>query len=457
MVYKRERKRRLVNIESSKKGDPKVAIERLEKAYGASGASSQSKIDPAAKSQLESTLGASYPGFEKSVGKVKSVYERTDAGTLVISGAGGELVVDKDAGEDGIREANRFVNGKLVETTLTIDGQRLASQKAGSNVLQVGDASYNLPKGKNVADLRKEISSEKGLKLPGEEGEPSGLLQLKDGVFTAIDYEEETLQRIKPNGESENLKGDRYKKGVSGCKTDGGCFVETGGEITIKGVDGNLHTVLVDVEYDTPFGADRVKEKKTLFDPSTGRKNGIILLDDNGNDKTIITKVDTKDGEPTTSSVKDVKTGTIILAKKVNDNWVPVSSPTSPKLQELKVKKGENLVRSLAATQIKLEEARTKEETLKNELNTAHIQGNTDEEVKLSGLLAGAQAERNTLEEETGKLETELSEINTELSKEQQAATKAEDDLSNTLKQLKYKEALDELDFEETLAGIDKF
>src|SRR3989338_9108040 len=52
-----------INIESSKKGDPKVAIERLEKAYGASGASSQSKIDPAAKSQLESTLGASYPGF----------------------------------------------------------------------------------------------------------------------------------------------------------------------------------------------------------------------------------------------------------------------------------------------------------------------------------------------------------------------------------------------------------
>src|SRR3989344_3843590 len=74
------------------------------------GAPASSKIDEKAQDQLEDSLGASYSGFEKSVGKVKSIYERPASGQLVIQGSGGELIVDKDAGEDGIREGNRFVN-----------------------------------------------------------------------------------------------------------------------------------------------------------------------------------------------------------------------------------------------------------------------------------------------------------------------------------------------------------
>ncbi len=420
-------------------------------------AGSQAETDRV-KGILESSLGASYADLEKSVGKVKSVYERPGAGVYVISGLGGEVIVDQKADEDGVITAKRFessTSNKIVERYVVVNGQIVATQKEAGGVVKVGESSYTLPKGKILTNADTLGELKEGIQLPGKEGEPSGILKLNDGVFTAINYEEETMQRINSKTkESTNLKGDYYRKGVSGCKTDGGCFVETGGEVTLN-IDGKAQSYLVDYEYNKPFGADRTLQQKELFDPGTGRKNGIVLVDGKGETNAIITKSGkkTEQGE-VIYQLQDAKTGTTIEAKKVGDDWRTVTSPTSPKLQDAKTK-GETVAKNLADTQRKLEEAKTKEENLKSEYATAKLQGNKEEEAKVSQLLATAQAERNTLENKAGKLGEELSKINADITKEEQAAKEAEDKLTNTLNSKENKEALKELETEEVLATID--
>lgn len=306
------------------------ALQKLQENAAASG------INPDTKSQLQESLGSSYQQFEKSIGKVKNIFERPGAGTagtLVMSGSGGEVIVDKKAGEDGILEANRFANGKLVETYLIKNTQILISQEAESGNVKVGDASYKFPKDKNIADSKSDLSQ--GIQLPGEKGESSGFMQLKDGVMTAVDYDKETMQIIKTQ-ESQSLKIDYYKDGESGCSTKGGCWVPTGGTATISDADGKPQSYLIDYDYKTPTGADREftganrkLEDKELFNPLTGRQEGTILPDGSG-----IAAQRGEKGYTGLFEVTDKDGNKGLITKDEKGNWAAAELEGQPKGEE---------------------------------------------------------------------------------------------------------------------------
>ncbi len=408
---------------------------------------SQPKID----STIKGKVGASYSTLEESVGKVKSVYEvdpGKTTGQFVIQGSGGEVRVDKKANEEGVRTARRFANDKIVESYVIVDGQIVAAQKTDGTI-KVGDSSYTFPKGKSITSADSLASLKEGIQLPGKEGEPSGFLQLDKGILTAVNYEEETFQRITATG-TETGKADYYSEGVSGCATKGGCWVPTGGEITFTDADGKSQTYLTDYEYEGT-GADRKKEQIELFDLRTGRKNGIVLVDEKGETDTIITKSGkkTEQGEPI-YEVKDAKTGTTIEAMKVNDNWRSVSSPTNPRLQELTDEK-EIIAQTLADTQLRIEVVSTEENKLALEYSK---EADEEKKKRITDQFKKVNAEGYTLAVKKEELGKELSKVNEEIIKEENLAKKAEDDLSNKLNKDETAEALEELETEETLAGI---
>ncbi|MDO8510746.1 MAG: hypothetical protein Q7S55_01120 [Nanoarchaeota archaeon] len=230
------------------------------------------KIQPQAKSNLESILGKNTYGQYAKTLKVKEVFTRED-GTLVMRGAGGVITVHEDK-EFGVQVVERAQGGSLLETSIARDGQILATQTPDGKV-KVGEKSYNFPKDQKISDSLGDL--EEGIQLPGKEG-PSGFMKLEEDVFTAVDYEKETMQRTNTKtGEEENLKVDYYKDGVSGCGTKGGCVVPTGGTATLSG-----QRYLVDYEYKTT-GADRAKpenvEEVEYFNPLTGNQEGTKLTD----------------------------------------------------------------------------------------------------------------------------------------------------------------------------------
>mgnify|MGYP001558037035 CR=1 FL=1 len=182
-------------------------------------------IDPKAQSKFEDTLGkGTYDQFAKSL-KAKEVFERPD-GTLVMRGTGGDIIIGK-ADAEGIQVGSRSTgDGKPLEYYLIKNGQVMATQDDKGNV-KVGDTTYTFPSGKTIADSVADLKD--GMVLPGKEG-PSGFLRLDGDNFVAVDFEKETLQRINTKNKGiENLKGDYYQDGVSGCSNKQGCFVETSG------------------------------------------------------------------------------------------------------------------------------------------------------------------------------------------------------------------------------------
>lgn len=274
----------------------------------------------AAKSQLQQSLGASYQQFEKSVGKVKSVYERPEAGVagvLVISGSGGEIIVDKET-EDGVQTA-RYLgrDNKVIESYIVKDGQVLATQTADGRV-KVGETSYNFPKGKVLTESISDLT--KGIQLPGKEG-PSGLLKLEGDVFIAVDYEKETMQRTNTKmGEKENVNVDYYKEGESGCKIKSGCFVETGGEAVVIDANGVSQSYLVDYDYEGT-GADRTLEEKQYFNPLTGNKEGATFADGTQ----VIAQKDAN-GKYTGEYSFATPDGTTATVKREGDIWQPTEN-----------------------------------------------------------------------------------------------------------------------------------
>ena len=280
-VYKNKEGKYFIADEKGKGQKAVTEAQALQKLQENAAASA---IDQNVQSQLQKSLGATYSQFEKSVGKVKAIYERPAAGTLVISGTGGEVIVDKAAPE-GVSTATRLVNNEVIETYLVKGDQVLASQDAKTGNVKVGDASYTFPKGKlltqSVADLKE------GILLPGKEGQPSGLLLLADSnapggkKLIAADYDKETMQVVYDNGEKESLNIDYYQDGESECNNKNGCAVIDGGQGSYFDANGKLQPYLVDYDYDsqTPTGADRKLEDKELFNPITGRQEGTILPD----------------------------------------------------------------------------------------------------------------------------------------------------------------------------------
>lgn len=305
-------------------------------------------IDQDTKSGLQQSLGASYKRFEKSLGKIKSMSTRTD-GTLIMEGKGGIIGVREDK-DYGVLIVERSQGGKLLETSIVKDGRILATQKSDGNVM-VGETSYNFPKGKSIDDLD---TLAEGVQLPGEEG-PSGFMQLDGDVFTAVNYEEETMQKINPaTGEIEDLKIDYYEEGASGCSTDGGCYVPTGGEVRFPDASGQSQRYLVDYDYKTS-GAERTQtenlEDVEYFNPLTGRQEGAKFAD-----------------------------GTLIVAeRKLNDQGVQTGytgefAVTNPEGLTVKVKKeGEQWVAAdpevSAAEQIAIDELLDQPEVVQ-ELNS---------------------------------------------------------------------------------------
>ncbi len=271
------------------------------------------------KSQLQQSLGASYQQFEKSLGKVKSFSDRPEAGVLVISGSGGEIVVDKQA-EDGLHTAKYLgKDNKVVESYIIKDGQILATQTADGKV-KVGETSYDFPKDKVLTESINDLT--KGIQLPGKEG-PSGLLKLEGNVFTAVDYEKETLQQTNTkSGEKENLNIDYYKEGSSGCKLKSGCFVEIGGEATIINAKGEAQRYLVDYDYEGT-GAERKQKayEKKYFNPLNGNQDGARYKDG-----TKIITLKEGDGKYTGEYSFTTSDGTTTTVKKVGETWQPTGN-----------------------------------------------------------------------------------------------------------------------------------
>lgn len=262
--------------------------------------------------------------FTRSLGT-----DDTSDDLLVMTGKRGEIIIEKEARDDRVYVAKRLdKNSNIVERYLLRDGELLVSQKSDGTVI-VGETTYNFPKGQldqHIDDLAE------GIQLPGEDG-PSGFMQLKDNAFFAIDYEEETMQRVK-KGESEDLKGDYYKKGSSECKTDGGCFVPTGGTAVIDGKE-----YLVDYDYEEQFGAERELEDKEYFDRVTGRQEGteladgakvFALKDENGyTGKFKVTDIDGSEG---TITIIEDENGNLV---PVGDNEVANAFLADPELKQL--------------------------------------------------------------------------------------------------------------------------
>ena len=422
-----------------------------------------------ARTELINILGKSYVKFRDSLGVPKDFKKRDDA--LVMEGKGGIITVREDS---GVQVVERSQGGSLLETSLVKDGQILAAQNAKTGVVKVGDSSYNLPKGKKLDASFDELK--KGIQLPGKEG-PSGFLQLDDqGVLTAVNYEDETFQRITATG-TESGKADYYREGSSGCSTKGGCWVPTGGEITLTDAEGKSQSYLTDYEY-KGTGADRKKEQIELFDLHTGRKSGIVTVDEKGETDTIITKSDkkTEQGE-SIYVVKDTKTGTTIKAKKVNDNWRSVSStpPASltkarDDLSELQYFKKlgpafyddnfknaklnlELAYQAVARTQAVVDAGEGFTPAQKQAYQQAKQEYNeaVDKKNKLNHVYV-TELDR-ALAEHEGKIKNAEDKVT-----EEEAKAKAKEvELSNKLNEDETAEALEELETEETYAGISAF
>src|SRR3989344_2888944 len=140
-------------------------------------------VNPQAKSNFESILGKeTYEQYVKNL-KAKEVFTRDD-GTLVMRGTGGVVLISENK-EFGVQIVERSQNGKVLETSIARGGQILAIQKADGTVL-VGGSSYNFPKDKSLTSSEGLADLEQGIQLPGEGGEPSGLLKLEEGILTAM-------------------------------------------------------------------------------------------------------------------------------------------------------------------------------------------------------------------------------------------------------------------------------
>ncbi len=306
-----------------------------------SGSSSSSSggavVDTKDLANLKSALGeATYNNYLKSVGgKLTRTVTRPD-GTLVMEGKNGIITVKEDK-DQKIQLGERTANGKVVENFIVKDGQLLASQDNNGNV-KVGDATYKFPKDKSI----NELLDGQGVQLPGEKGEASGFLQLKNGVVTAVDYDAETMQVINGNTkESMSLKVDYYKNGEAGCGTSGGCVVPTGGDGTFIGANGKAEHYLVDYDYKTLTGAERGQvdsngkltnlDKKEYFNPQTGKQEGTELPDGT---KIIAERKYNDDGKGQVGytglfEVTDENGLKGLITKDEKGNWVPAEEGQS--------------------------------------------------------------------------------------------------------------------------------
>ncbi len=223
-----------------------------------------------------------------------------------------------------------------------VDGQIIAYQtldQLKQGVMAVGPTGEVVTVGKGVTP--NSLRSGKPV-YNVEDGEKVGSVQYAEDKLEIVDFNKETQTVFNTKTqEKESLNIDYYQKGESGCTTDGGCKVATGGTATIL-TNGKLQEYLVDYDYKTS-GVDRAKsenlEDKEYFNPSTGRQEGTRLSDgtlivaqkdENGNYNGEFS-VKSAEGEilvkeQFVSSDRKVEGGKLLLSGE--KKWVPVSSPS---------------------------------------------------------------------------------------------------------------------------------
>ncbi|MEK6905559.1 MAG: hypothetical protein AABX24_04105, partial [Nanoarchaeota archaeon] len=243
----------------------------------------------------------------------------------------GKLDVFEEGGYVTITGKTNIPNaqGQATEwSVLRKDGQTIASQtldQLKQGVMVVGPTGEKFTVGKGVTPnaLR---SGEPVYNV--ENGEKVGSVQYAGDKLEIVDFNKETQTVFNTRTqEKESLTIDYYQKGESGCTTDGGCKVATGGTATIQ-TNGKLQEYLVDYDYTTFTGAERAKsenlEDVEFFNPSTGRQEGTRLPDGTG----IFAerKLDENGRQTGYTGEFAVTTpdGFIVKVMKVGDEWVTV-------------------------------------------------------------------------------------------------------------------------------------
>ncbi len=182
-----------------------------------------------------------------------------------------------------IKKDGKPLDQQNSRTVLMMQGQEIATQSVnqkGQGTITVGGQTLLVENGKDVKEV---ITGDTPTPFYADEQarkdrKEKGKIEHKDKTTTVTDFELETQTVINiKTGETQQLEGDYYKKGDhknnGNCKDQSnGCFIPTGGTLTQN--DGRQY--LADYDY-TGTGADRELERVELFNPASGRFEGVKL------------------------------------------------------------------------------------------------------------------------------------------------------------------------------------
>ncbi|HLD41790.1 MAG TPA: hypothetical protein VJB06_02045, partial [archaeon] len=236
-------------------------------------------INPEAKSQLETALGAQYKAYTNPLGKDAEIFQTKD-GVLTMRSADGKSVLRVEVDpETGIGKGHRIIPSKdgktdRTEYFITQNGEILATQS--ENKIKIGETEYALPKGTSVNDL----ASGEVIIFPGSEKKKGAEAKLGGHLFTLTDFDDGTQKSIDTKTkEKADLGGTVYNpKDTKTCKQEQGCFVPAGGTVE-KIVDGKLTSYWAEYNYKDSFG-DRIGKTPTIeyYEPN-GQFSGIRYSD----------------------------------------------------------------------------------------------------------------------------------------------------------------------------------
>ena len=150
---------------------------------------------------------------------------------------------------------------------------------------------------------------------------PLGGVDIKAGAIINTNFQEESQVIVDKDGRRE-LTGDYYKSGEGSCDSSfktagGGCFLPSGGTLVTSA--GEHYTM--NVEYDSFTGADRELERTELYNPRTGRFEGI-----REKDGTMVVAVKDSTGRYSGDYRIQTPAGEITTAVQEGSTWRPLTA-----------------------------------------------------------------------------------------------------------------------------------